>query len=923
MKRTLAILLTLLLAVAASPALAQTLTGTVAGAITDEQGGGLPGVSVSLVGKTRTLTAQTDEKGEYRFVGVDPGEYAVRAEIAGFRPKQQNEIVVNVGKQATVNLSLAVGGITETVDVTAEAPVVDVTSSKTDSNLSQSMLFEMPIRPDNAAVGLMDYLPGVNAGSAYGADEDTANGLLLDGVDVRDPEGGSAWTFFNFNIVEEVQVSGLGAPAEYGAFTGAVVNTITKSGGNNWEGLFDVYYTKDSLSSDNVSDELIAENATLGNSGVTNKRLDYTGLISGPIVRDKAFFFASVQRFELDQDPAGPRTVSNEVSPRFNLKLNWLPTPNDTLQFTFQEDMYNIIGRPGVSSAASVITDDITNREDAPEWVWGAQWRHLFGSKTFMEVKYTGWTGYYDLNPEVEAAGHFDAGSGEYSVSQGWYYWADRGRHQVNASLSHYAEKWGKHDLKFGVEIERSKVRSRYGYFDGMFYYDYAAYYPVGQYTAYNYGYDIDARNKRESVYVQDSWKVTDRLTLNPGLRMDRIGGGAPGADTVYSVTNWAPRLGFAFDLTGDAKTVLKGHYGQYYDGAFSLVYTSAIPGIQDFVLYAYDPEGTDLVGPNGNTFTEYSRSVANLARIDEDIKHPRVDEITLGLDRALNNDLRLSVTGVYREDKNLQATVLPDARWIPTTVNNGLTGQPITVYNLVDTAAQDNALITNPDGFEYLDENGNVLGTARAERNYKALIFTLDKRFRDRWQGRVSYVLAEAKGTVDNSGFQSYGTSAEFETPTRALVNSDGSLANDPRHELKIFASWQVPKVEANISAYWRTVSGETYTPYQQFASRDINFTTSATGRRVRLEPRGTRREDLENALDLRLEKIFRVGGGDDRLSLYADIRNTFNSNHVIDYQERYPDVAVVGLDEPLPLDGPTAIYAPRLVIVGARWSF
>lgn len=921
MKKLIGSLLALLLALGASPLMAQTLTGTVTGTITDEQGGALPGVNVSLVGKATTKTAVTDGEGEYRFVGVDPGTYTVRAELSGFRAKQQSEVAVNIGRTATVNLALGVGGIAETVDVIGEAPVVDVTSSATDATLDQSMLFNMPIRPDNAATDLLNYLPGINAGSAYGGDSDTANGLLLDGVDTRDPEGGSAWTFFNFNIVEEIQVSGLGAPAEFGAFTGAVVNSITKSGGNSFEGLFDVYYTKDSLSSDNADSEITSANPLLGEAAVTNKRLDYTAQLSGPIQKDKLFFFASIQRFELDEDPVGPRTIRHEVSPRFNVKLNWLPTANDSVQVMFQEDMYNVIGRPGVN--AFLASDVLTNREDAPELVWGAQWRHLFGSSTFAEVKYTGWTGYFDLNPEVNAPGHFDAGTGEFSVSQGWFYYADRGRHQVNASVSHYAEGWGKHDLKFGVEIERSRVRSQYGYVNDLFYYDYAAYYPVGQYTAYNYGYDVEGRNRRESAFVQDSWKVNDRLTINPGLRLDWVRGHAPALndEKVYDTKNLAPRLGFAFDLTGDSKTVLKGHYGQYYEGAFFLAYSPAVPGIEDFVLHAYDPDG-DVVGPNGNRFTEYARFPNPLARVDPDIKHPRVDEFTLGVDRALTNDLRLSVVGVYREDKNLQSTVLPSARWVPIQLDNGLTGQPITVYEWANPDDSENdLLITNPDGFQFRDPDGNVLGTAEASRTYKALMLTLDKRFSDRWQGRVSYVLAKAEGTVDNSGFDSYGSSVNFETPTRALVNHEGSLFNDPRHELKVFASWMVPVIEANLSGYWRSVSGQTYHAFQRFSSRDINYTT--TGREVFLEPRGSRREDMEHVLDLRAEKIFRIGDGDDRLAVYADIRNALNANHVNAVQSRFPDRVLPGLDEALPFDAPLSIESPRLILVGARWSF
>ena len=264
------------------------------------------------------------------------------------------------------------------------------------------------------------------------------------------------------------------------------------------------------------------------------------------------------------------------MSARINLKLNYQPAPTTTFMGMMQYDNYNITGRCGVPAA--LCADALTNREDAPEWVWALQWRHLFGTKTFLEVKYNGWNGFYDLNPEVNEPGVFDGSTGLYSQSQGWYYYADRNRNQVNASLSHYAEAFGKHDLKFGVEIERSKVRSRYGYLD-LNYYDYTAYYPSKQYMAYTYSYDVGGNNARESLFAQDSWHVTDRLTINAGVRFDWVRGypayesakGSIGDSKVYDVKNWAPRLGVAYDLTGDGKTVLKGSYSQYYDGAFFL----------------------------------------------------------------------------------------------------------------------------------------------------------------------------------------------------------------------------------------------------------------------------------------------------------------------------------------------------------------
>jgi hypothetical protein len=289
----------------------------------------------------------------------------------------------------------------------------------------------MPINQGNAATNMLNFAPGINNQSAYGGDGSSANGLLIDGVDTRDPSGGTAWTFFNFNIVEETEVVGVGAPAEYGSFTGAVINTITKSGGNRYAGLFDFKYTKSSLAGKNVSSEVTKINPSLGESAKTNKLTDFTTQFSGPLIKDKLFFFASAQK---NEDPAGPRTVRDEVSPRVNFKLNYQPSSSNNFMAHVQYDAYNIIGRNGVSEL--VATDALTNQEDAPEWVWLGQWRHIFGSRTFSEVKYTGWWGFFDLNPKVNAPQHFEGETGLFSVSQGWFAYYDRGRHQANASIS-------------------------------------------------------------------------------------------------------------------------------------------------------------------------------------------------------------------------------------------------------------------------------------------------------------------------------------------------------------------------------------------------------------------------------------------------------------------------------------------------------
>ena len=130
-----------------------------------------------------------------------------------------------------------------------------------------------------------------------------------------------------------------------------------------------------------------------------------------------------------------------------------------------------------------------------------------------------------------------------------------------------------------------------------------------------------------------------------------------------------------------------------------------------------------------------------------------------------------------------------------------------------------------------------------------------------------------------------------------------------------------QIPKVEIAVNAYYRALSGRPYTPFEQFATSVINFPATSAGRRVLLEPRGTRRRDSENILDLRLEKIFRIGAGKNRLALYADITNTFNQDTITTVQVRVPEL-VIG-NETVGFESPTGVIAPRQATFGARWSF
>ncbi len=900
------VMVVLLVALAAPGAYAQSLTGSIAGTIRDEQGAVLPGVTVTLTGRTGSQQTVTAAGGEYRFPGLEPGVYVVVAELSGFQPTRQENVVVSIASSPTVDIALKVKGPQESVTVLAESPVVDVRSSATDTKLSQDLLYSAPIT--RTAINVLNYAPGINSSSAYGGDANSANSLLIDGVDTRDPSSGTPWTFYNYNIVEEIQLQGLGAQAEYGGFTGAVVNTITKSGGNRFSGLFEVLGTGESLGSSNITDEIIQKNVTLKDPNKTTKYVDITAQLGGPIRQNKAFFFVSAQRFLLETDPSGAVTKRHEVSPRLNFKVSLQPSSSDTFTGHLQYDAYNIIGRAGQGLNS---TDELTNREDAPEYVWLLNWRHLFGSNTFAEVKYTGWWGFYDLNPEVNKSGHNDLGTGLYSVSQGWFYYGDRERNQINGSVSHYADKFGRHEFKFGAELERSMTRDRYGYTDGFFFFDYYG----APYVAYSYGYDITAHNEREAVFAQDAWKIADRLTLNLGFRGDFIRGTHPDLGKVFSTTSWAPRLGFAWDVTGDYRTVLKGSYGHYYEGAQTGAFTKALPGTEDYVGYE--------VNPNGTIGAEFLRDESVPYRVASDLKHPRVDEATISMERALTGDMRLSATGIWRENVNFIGAVSPSARWAPRQATNTLTNQPITLYNWSNRSTSDtDFLIRNVTGFQFLDPSGNVISTLDPTRNYKALMLVLSKRYSHRWQAQVSYVLSKAEGNIDNTTAQQISSSI-FENPNRSIVNTDGRVTNDRTHEFKVLGSYMIPRIELSVNGYFRTISGTNYTPFAQYANSLLNAPTAS--RQPFLEPRGSRRLPADTKLDLRFEKSFSLGSSD-RVGLFVEVLNVFNENTITAVQSRVPNRTIAsgpGTTTTVDFEAPTSIIAARQVQLAARWSF
>ena len=886
-------------------AYAQSSVGTVEGTVSDEQGAVLPGANATLTGPQGAQTQVTDGKGQYRFLSVQPGTYQLKVELGAGFTGQTREVTVGLGKTILVDIALKVAAMAESVEVRGAAPTVDVRSSSTDTSVSQNMLQMTPLY-SSTSTGLLNAAPGINSSSAFGGQGGIGNALLLDGVDTRDPEAGTAWTFFNQNLIEEIQIGGLGAAAEYGGFTGAIINTVTKSGGNAFSGLFSMRYTDKGLSSKNVSAAQLALNANLGNSAVLKKLKDYTVQMGGPIKANKAFFFASIQRYSAVSDPTGPVTTSEDISPRLNLKVTLQPTARDTVILGTQYDSYNVKGRVGFWPASQA-TDRQTVEEDAPEWVWNAQWRRSFGGRALLETKLTGYNGYYNLDPIDASPFTFDGGTNTYTGGGGGQYYADRSRNQLQVSLTQYAQKFGSHSFKFGAEIERSHVRSQYQPYGPAGFYLYQVngvpYYRV------SYGYDVQGDNRRKSAYAQDQWSA-GRATLNIGLRLDHIGGYSPVLkETVYSPkTSWGPRVGLAYKLTNNDTAALKAFWGRLYEGTASTIFTAATPGIQDYTHIPVNGAGV----PNGPSEVIVPAQVYG---VGSNMAHPFTDEFNLSYEQQLMKSMRFTATGIWREGGNFLNNVIADARWSPRTLTNPLTGQTFTGYSWVNQSASNESFtITNTEGFKYVNADGSAVGTLDPHRSYRGLMLVLTNSLRGRVGYQFSYVLSKTEGTVDNTGSAAYFSGSGFTSPNTTLINADGELTNSRRHEVKAYFTYRIPRVDVMVGGNYTGLSGRHFTPTQVYSSSLLSVGSSAR-RTIFLEPRGTEENDFIHQVDLRVEKVLQVQGH--RFGVYADTVNLFNANAVTTRQATYPSSAGVAYKSP------TGIQLARQVTFGGRWSF
>jgi hypothetical protein len=878
-------------------------TGAIRGVVTDDQNVPLPGVNMTLTGRTLMgmRTFVTDAMGEFRFPALPPGEYELKAELSGFGTVIRERVRLNTTTTLTLEIEMKPAALSEEVTVIAQSPTVDVKSTETASvTLSNEILRNVPYSQFTSDI--VNLAPGVSEDSAYGASESTGIAYSMDGVNVADPEGGSAWVFSDHNIIEEAKVMGIGLPAEYGNFTGVIFNLVTKSGGNQLSGHFEFNfqgYQEDSkFWQANNNQAYIDDFPTL--SSPSSKLMDVNGHMGGRIIRDKLWFYTGAQFYRTQDRPTGFPEDRDYKQPRFFIKFTSQLTSTLNMSAMFQTTAYQGQNR----GAGSTVSPEACLTQDSPDWLVGFNLTKILSPKTFFDLKFNSFAGRYYLDPEVGFAPYRHSvevqdGFEEFAGGRlnGWRYdsygsfgYYDRARTSANASMTHYAEDFlaGSHEFKFGAEIERSASRNRWGYTgsggqlgDAVRYWDlfgYGVYDYVysGNYLAYQYeGYDTNTRYTRLEAFVQDSWQIGKRLNLSLGLRFSQNWGDVKGiSGTVFNTHRIAPRLGFTFDIFGDKSTILKAHYGQFTEAMLTAYHEKSNPAsvFSDFVGYYFIPDDDDPTTTGGDWYHWFTIPPQGAYPIDPDLKHPYMTQWTIGIERDLFKDTSIGITYINRRWNDLIGRYDRAADYVEDTVTVDYpdgSSHDFTVYDQTEESLEvTDYIVTNlRKSAEYPWILEDVY------RKYEGIEILFNKRFSNRWQLLASYVLSRTTGTWDNTFGGDIGWGANPSNPNN-WINAKGNMTNDPTHMVKIQGTYVLP-LDISLTGYFWAITGDSWTTTfrtDRYTQGRIDFYA---------EQAGSHHYPIDTILNLRLEKIFTLASRY-RLGVILDLFNVFNNNTI-----------------------------------------
>jgi hypothetical protein len=862
---------------AATPTFAQQGTAEFAGKVTDEQGAVLPGVTVVITNEDTGVYREivSGEDGGFFAPQLVPGRYKITAKLTGFRTFERGGLILQVGKTLTINPTLAVGGIEETVQVTGVSPLVDTTSAKVGGNIGTDELGELPAMNRNyfSTVAL---LPGIQFSPSNQMGNDTIvasgqttqnNNVAVDGGYNGDDALGTssgAQVRVPLESIQEFQVITSMYDAEFGRASGAIINAVTKAGTNQFKGVLFGYGASNKLT---AMDFFVKQSQGTANpiAKPTTTKREYGGVIGGPVVKNKAHFFFSLERqvdnpnrtkvfptrSDLTFSRAEDRTDFNTLI-RFDHQINanhtwavrwlreWAPQfftfPNRSTLQSYQDE--TDLDQTAVGTLTSVLSNSRVNTlrvaRTWEHWWHGNECFRAQGTKGGKEGFVFGdeAAGNQALCPPQLSYVNFLAQAS--TESQGPW----DSNYQIEDDYSWFLpNKKGEHDMKFGfrynyTELRRVSQVNMNGTFtfstsgDPVFNAADPRTYP-DRFSIRMGAFNEFIKNHTYEFFAQDKWHVKPNITLNVGVRydleiipIDETGNPLFTDAAKYPIdkNNISPRIGYTHTL-GDGKSVIRAGYGLFYN--------RTILGAVDDTL----EQGKYTTSSVVSFPTNQADSGPGAGRLPTDpmlVNGPTVNRALLNqlypAGVPVKNDGVVIFDSPNRQQPYAHQAMVGFVREIAPQLalhvdyvhmknKDMFLARNLNPGVRVDTSRT--GLVTRQDAFGILGEpyKSQVWVMENiGDSVYNGLNLSLEKRYSRSWSGRVSYSLSKTDGTAEN---QADRDTYQYLTD----LNLDlfrGPSSVDRRHVLSIGGRWDIPKAKgANVSTTIRYMSGFPFTIY------------------------------------------------------------------------------------------------------------
>ncbi len=942
-------------------------TGNLEGTVRTADGEPLPGVTVTItspaliIGKQATVTNQ---RGAFRFMALPPGTYEVRFELEGFQPVIQKDVVIRVAQTITVDITMKPKTMEEQVTVVAAAPNIDKQKTTRPTNLDVIYLSSLPATRNLGT--FFNMTPGVTGDTAHGSST-MDNTYNLDGINMVDPATGVPNVNFGMDIMEEISVQAGGLPAEYGSVRGAVVNVVSKSGGNKFSGTAEFFLDHEKLKSDNTKGTPFE-----GSKSGAKYQIEPVVTLGGPIVKEKAWFFTNlsfqqnenfVAGYPYGVEPGKEKPVKTTLPYPF-IKLSFQPNQENKFSLT-----YNYSDRRTNDRGASLYyTEEATIKQTTPTHVLSVQWTRAFGSNLFTNVRFGMVLFTMNLHAKNDQPTFDDYGLPLEKIWGGYWRNKDdytRNRYQFNADATYFLDDFlGSHEIKGGFETQIAKT-TWYVYGVGDWTSDNGL--EIGCYYDINNGAYEDCLvlvnngfNRKDNMidihgFLQDTWSVNRHLNISLGARLEYNSIVYPKQNTeegpitfqgktydrsipentkMYSWLNLAPRLGIIYDILGDGKNVFKASWGRYIlpnqIGWINLAHPNGWFGY----IQLLNPDGSIMYDENGNPMTipwampgGFKNGGAVIGYTDAQGKEYKLkagytDELTVAFERELAKDWTLALRYIKKWDRR-QPYIVDAAQldldklmtkgeldwsknWTPVTCIDPYNKKPIVFYEKQNLMAQDLHII-NPPG---------------ANRDYDGFEVSVDKRFSKNYSMNISYVWAKSRGLITTArNSESLGGGAGyFYSDPNAHTNAYGRFPLERRNQLKVTGVVRLP-FDITLSGYFRALSGTRTTRTINTTYRNIYIQGTTTAFRPRqgnvgvyADQRGSWGLPDQWLLDLHLEKTVRIKGT--YFSVFADCFNVFNEMIIT-------GMYMVSNNPNTPFMRQTGINDPRIFRLGARFGF